>query len=485
LLPLLAEVGITPADLHTILEGTGTDADDDQDVRETRALALLDAKPSVETQLRKTAQELKKQLGEVFEIARQYCNVLLDPEGVYTHSKREQEYKPISDIGQKLLAENPNLLSSDLAVAVRGYLGYYYHNFDDYDQIRFPIFYEADVGESDTIEVIRISPEDAISLIDERKELKKAAEPSKARRKLAGVAVHHFGAFLDRNWRQNDIMWGRLDGAERLIDGLLPGKANERVRDELTKEAHLAILKEELKPQSLTAVKGVMSEALLRASTGMSIDAALNESLKPLKDDPTKAGIEEIVRLSIGDDQLVNFVSESYRFKRDLEPRALLESISRSTQIIGKMFEDMAEASGFEGNRLAWIARLGKVFWGLIEVAVPNSLLNMLVFHWLTVLYIFEALILVGAILFNAKEVQNFGWKALVLTLAVNVSVVLLRDYMRLKGTWRRVFTVIIGLLLAVVFAVGAYKIYQLGPTGILRSVFGFFSSLWDRIPKL
>ena len=485
LLPLLANVGLTPADLHKILEGTGTEADEDQTVHEKRARALLNDKPTVETQLELTAEELKKQLGKVFEIARRKCNLLLDPDGVYMRHDKTQAYEPISDMGKKLLKQNPSILSSDAAVAVRGYLGYYYHNFDDYDQIRFPIFYEADVGESDTIEVIRISPEDAISLIDEREELKKAADPKKARRKLAGVAVHHFGAFLDRNWRQNDIMWGRLDGVERLIDGLLPGKANEHVRDALIKEAHLAILKEELKPQSLMAVKGVMSEALLRASTGMSIDAALDETLKPLKEDPTQAGIEEIVRGSLGDDQLVNFVSESYRFKRDLEPRSLLESMSRSTQIIGKMFEDMAEASGFESKRLTWIARMGRVFWGLVEVAIPNSLLNMLMFHWLKVLYFFEALVIVGAILLDAKETQNFGWKALALTLAVHITVVLLRDYMRLRGTWRRIFTVIVGLLLAVVLAVGAYRLYQLGPTGILRSVSDFFIGVWNRIPKL
>ena len=42
--------------------------------------------------------------------------------------------------------------------------------------------------------------------------------------KLAGVELAHFGAFLKRSWRANDWMWGRLDGAERLVrlvDGIL------------------------------------------------------------------------------------------------------------------------------------------------------------------------------------------------------------------------------------------------------------------------
>jgi patatin-related protein len=35
--------------------------------------------------------------------------------------------------------------------------------------------------------------------------------------KLAGVQLGHFGAFYKRSWRANDWMWGRLDGADRLI----------------------------------------------------------------------------------------------------------------------------------------------------------------------------------------------------------------------------------------------------------------------------
>jgi hypothetical protein len=27
--------------------------------------------------------------------------------------------------------------------------------------------------------------------------------------------LHHFGAFLKREWREADMVWGRLDGAER------------------------------------------------------------------------------------------------------------------------------------------------------------------------------------------------------------------------------------------------------------------------------
>src|SRR5204862_7750169 len=37
--------------------------------------------------------------------------------------------------------------------------------------------------------------------------------PALAREKLAGVRLGHFAGFYRRSWRENDFMWGRLDGA--------------------------------------------------------------------------------------------------------------------------------------------------------------------------------------------------------------------------------------------------------------------------------
>ena len=124
---------------------------------------------------------------------------------------------------------------------IQKYLWRYFSQFDDFDQISFPILYGVEEGESDVVEIIRISPEDATKLINERREKKTSAD-GVGRRKLAGVALHHFGAFLDRTWRQNDIMWGRLDGAERLITALLPDPKDKGVRDEMIRQAHSAIL---------------------------------------------------------------------------------------------------------------------------------------------------------------------------------------------------------------------------------------------------
>ncbi|MGH9647299.1 MAG: DUF3376 domain-containing protein [Bryobacteraceae bacterium] len=108
-----------------------------------------------------------------------------------------------------------------------------FDQFEYYDQIVFPIFYEASVGEAELCEVFRLSPRDATSIVDEN-------AATESRRKLAGTALFHFGAFLNREWRQNDLMWGRLDAAERIIRAVLPLDSPEA--SALIHEANLAIV---------------------------------------------------------------------------------------------------------------------------------------------------------------------------------------------------------------------------------------------------
>jgi patatin-related protein len=105
----------------------------------------------------------------------------------------------------------------------------YFDQFEYHDQIVFPIFYEASVGEAEVCEVFRISPRDATSILDEN-------APAEERRKLAGTSLFHFGAFLNREWRQNDLMWGRLDATERIIRSILPpgsAQADSLIHDSL------------------------------------------------------------------------------------------------------------------------------------------------------------------------------------------------------------------------------------------------------------
>lgn len=82
-----------------------------------------------------------------------------------------------------------------------------YLGFPFYDIATLPLLQGEGLDEYDEVKVDRISPEDAtaIRLGDTLTTLK-------------GVQFNSFGAFFSRAYRENDYLWGRLHGAERLID---------------------------------------------------------------------------------------------------------------------------------------------------------------------------------------------------------------------------------------------------------------------------
>ncbi|MEO1921066.1 MAG: DUF3376 domain-containing protein, partial [Sphingomonadaceae bacterium] len=57
------------------------------------------------------------------------------------------------------------------------------------------------------VKVDRISPDDALSIRE-----------GGTLATLRGIEFYNFGAFFSRNYRENDYLWGRLHGGERLLD---------------------------------------------------------------------------------------------------------------------------------------------------------------------------------------------------------------------------------------------------------------------------
>ena len=86
-----------------------------------------------------------------------------------------------------------------------GYLGYAL-----YDIATLPLLQDEGFDEFDPVKVDRISPEDCIAI-----------RKGGAAATLKGIEFNNFGAFFSRGYRENDYLWGRLHGAERLIDIML------------------------------------------------------------------------------------------------------------------------------------------------------------------------------------------------------------------------------------------------------------------------
>jgi patatin-related protein len=319
---------------------------------------------------------------------------------------------------------------SDLERTLRDTLWYYYRHFDEYDQVAHPILHATDAGdELDHVEVFRISPEDATFLINERE---------KRVSKLAGTTLGHFGAFFEERFRYNDIMWGRLDAAERIICALLPNDSHERLRDRLTAEAHRAIIIDEMlerhhEPEDKTKLRrlarGELEDAgedgkKLAADLAAKLDGAgINPSLKDL-----------LVALLRNDDPLVKFRQDffnNYESERAFTPRDTVVNAGRASRIFGRMVDGIA-AERRGGNKLVlWLVRLTRWVWGLAEVAVPDSIPNLVAFHLLRVIYFFEVALIVLGVVFAWKEVQRFGLIGLALTATLHVVILFVGDFVR------------------------------------------------------
>lgn len=114
---------------------------------------------------------------------------------------------------------------------------YAYLGFPFYDVATLPLLQGEGLNEFDPVKVDRISPDDAGSI-----------RPGGTFACLRGVEFFNFGAFFSRAYRENDYLWGRLHGAERMID-IMASTLAEPLADAVVaafkREAFLAILDEE------------------------------------------------------------------------------------------------------------------------------------------------------------------------------------------------------------------------------------------------
>ena len=93
----------------------------------------------------------------------------------------------------------------DRRALILAYLG-----FPFYDIATLPLLQGEGLDEFDPVKVDRISPDDAVAI-----------RRGGAGATLKGIQFNSFGAFFSRAYRENDYLWGRLHGADRLMDILV------------------------------------------------------------------------------------------------------------------------------------------------------------------------------------------------------------------------------------------------------------------------
>jgi patatin-related protein len=118
--------------------------------------------------------------------------------------------------------------------------------FPVWDTLILPIVELTEIRQLRPIDIVRISPRDG----------RPGRLPPK---ELKGAAVHHFGAVFDRTAREHDFLWGRLDGAEQLLNLVAPS-----LGERWYQRAFHAVLEEE--GPELPAIGSVIQEIRAKLS---------------------------------------------------------------------------------------------------------------------------------------------------------------------------------------------------------------------------
>lgn len=285
--------------------------------------------------------------------------------------------------------------------------------FEAHDQVLFPIQWGTSLAEMTPVDVVRISPADAPGLIDEAKD-------AGGRRKLAGTALGNFGAFLDRRWRRNDYLWGRLDASERLIRTLVPD--DRATADRLIAQAHEAIIAEEFGGEDRERLSAEVTRHLLAEGVPVQ-DLGRGEG--------RHAAAAALLRHLAGSAELRRHLAGSYEVDRDLPTGQVLTLAGRSAETAGRLLRTLSDHYPLLAGPAGWILRLSRILVVGIRLSLPGSVAQALTLRVLVLVYLAEALVLVGGLIFVDDAIVFLGLRLLVLTLAAHLGLALLGEVLR------------------------------------------------------
>ena len=351
---------------------------------------------------------------------------------------------------------------------VRRALGTLYQRFEPYDAAIFPLRWGTAALNASHVDVLRVSPEDA-TLLPEFK-----VDGTRAFHKLAGTQFGNFGSFFEEVWRRSDILWGRLDGAERIIRSVLVARGNEEeLVSRLVLEAQAEVVVDELRGLSGGEARRVLYQCLLRTTSGKpaagELDRLIGKLLPAIAKVDSRRGTDVAKALEPGklcEDYLRNFAEE-----RGLSPEHGLRVFGRASRILGQVLDGLSAIYGPVGKRAGWgFLWIGRILVGLIEVLLPRTWGSLLTRYWLNLLYLIGLLTTLAGVLFDWREVRGLGIRLLLSTAGVDL---LLRFSRTLLTRPRRAR----GLLILLAIIVGAAGVWTL-----VRLVQGLGPVLDDRL---
>jgi patatin-related protein len=280
----------------------------------------------------------------------------------------------------------------------------YRENYELFDTAVFPLLYDTEVGTPELISIVRVSPDDAKFLSTEGSE------------KLAGTSLGHFGAFLDRSFRTNDILWGRLDGAERIVRSLISPEQKAQ-GDSLIGEMQDRIIGEFLKER-----EGELGQVILDVAKSLN-DSTVSKGDMGVKAEEIRRSVEETVAkgpTQLYKDAILGYLSVD-RIKeylkagvtsREPDRKTTLESMTRAIRTVGGMLEGLSKETKAAGG---FLIRVATALWWLVEAAVPNGLQGHFFRKFFAMAFWLEILMVIGGTIFS-QPVQAVGLKLVAFT---------------------------------------------------------------------
>jgi patatin-related protein len=325
-----------------------------------------------------------------------------------------------------------------------------YRTFQWHDCLSLPFLEGTVAREHSQIEVYRVSPADAL--------LRPESTGDRPQRKLAGTAAADFGGFLQQSWRENDIMWGRLDGAERIITALLPDEADKDLRLTLIREAQDAVLEEELAPDK---GQGIFRWLAQRLRKDMSSDVSIDKMIA--RGNELLCCVPPLQNIIVGKN-FRTFVEKYYDVPDPPAPENMTVWARRALSIFSRMLDDLPRK---EGHPLRWLS--GPVNWSavvasrLAAFAVPGRLGWRVAEYWLYLVMLSALLLIVIAPLLGVSGVAHIGYAAIAGALALwGIQHAFGRVLLRRERAWRDAALLLVGLVVVIVLAAGVYQIFKL-----------------------
>jgi hypothetical protein len=291
-----------------------------------------------------------------------------------------------------------------------------------------------------------------------------------------------FGAFFAKFWRENDMLWGRLDGAEILVRDLLRNTPvaetqalghptmqerdlqpndSRTLADVFIDDLHTAILSDTLPAQRREDAWNMLHDVLPK------LDPAMRdkEMKQFFNDSPTlEKHMQSIKDFCKDDAALLSYYKTSYEVNRQLEPKVLLRLFARGSQIFGKMLEKIGSDRGKNPKQIhtAFIVRAAAIFSGLVEVSVPRTPWAILWRYWRSLFYIIGALLVLVGLIFGKGAVQSGGVLVLILTGIIHIATIWLQLFI---GRWKYLkfaSATLISLIVAIFLVLGLWKAFEL-----------------------